>query len=912
MAFKAAIGTLSVKISADTSDVRRGIKATNKDLSKSGKALKKNEQEWKRWGATTKLIITGVVVLAARELIRYSDAFTSLTNKLKLSTNGTRELANITKTLFDVSRDTRTSVESTVDLYTKMERATRNLDISQERLVKITSSINKAFAISGATTQETSGSIRQLGQAFASGTLRGDEFNSIAEQAPIIMEAVKEATGKTAGELRELAATGVLSTEILIESLERYAQKIDTDFAQATATFSQKLENARTNAIEFVGANDAITGSVGVLGDSVLGLSNNLDVLLGVGKAVAVIYGGILTGSLVAATAAKIAAIKASSALAATEIKNAKLTQLSFAETAALRIKSSRDVAAALVIESRSSLIALNASKDEAVQAVINARATDRVTTAFVLQSEAELARATAITVVTGDMTIQTAVEKQLAAAKIASANASNVLVAAETGVSISANKVAAAKTAAAAAATNLTVAKNASSISSQRLTAANIAMTASTKAASIAATGLRGALAFLGGPVGALLTAAAALAIFVDWETDAEKATEKATEKIDKQIASLKGLNAVQLGFQNQNFDAKMRGNLKAVADTNEKIDDAVIAQKKLLESYGQSTKGVKIQNTEIIKLRSELKLLLEEQERLQKVGAAIFDIGIAPKLPTGDQDLIDIEGKAAEKKEEKRNEKALQAFSRHLLKRNQMEAKAAVALREQKLKQAENDLAALNQKLLSEQGLESFFHQQDLTAAQTAFDEGLITKAERDKIIEDLERQHQQTTTNIQRSEQSERSAGLSRALDDAATILSVGGKKTLKITKALSIASAIIKGKEAAVDAWEFGMKAGGPVVAGIMSAASVVTTAAMIRSIASGGSTSAPTSSGGGAASGGGTSGGGQVGATPQQQQASRTISINFTGQGLLSSDQVRELIEQINEQTGDGVELRVGG
>jgi len=189
-----------------------------------------------------------------------------MTNKLKLSTNSTKELAAITKTLFDVSKDTRTSVESTVDLYAKMERATRNLDISQQRLVKITSSINKAFAISGATAQETRGSIRQLGQALASGALRGDEFNSIAEQAPIIMEAVREATGKTAGELRELAATGAITAEILIESLERYANKIDSDFAQATATFGQKLEVARNNAIEFVGANDAITDSVAVFG----------------------------------------------------------------------------------------------------------------------------------------------------------------------------------------------------------------------------------------------------------------------------------------------------------------------------------------------------------------------------------------------------------------------------------------------------------------------------------------------------------------------------------------------------------------------------------------------------------------------------------------------------------------------
>ena len=193
--------------------------------------------------------------LVTSKIISYADSFTEITNKLKLATDGQDDLVKTTKAMFDISEETRTSVVATTGLFTKMERATRNLDFSQERLLKVTGSINKAFAISGATAQETTGSIRQLGQALASGTLRGDEFNSIAEQAPIIMEAVREATGKTAGELRELAATGAITAEILIESLERYADKIDSDFARSTATFSQKLEKAKNNAIEFVGAN---------------------------------------------------------------------------------------------------------------------------------------------------------------------------------------------------------------------------------------------------------------------------------------------------------------------------------------------------------------------------------------------------------------------------------------------------------------------------------------------------------------------------------------------------------------------------------------------------------------------------------------------------------------------------------
>lgn len=154
----------------------------------------------------------------------------------------------------------------------------------------------------------------------------------------------------------------------------------------------------------------------------------------------------------------------------------------------------------------------------------------------------------------------------------------------------------------------------------------------------------------------------------------------------------------------------------------------------------------------------------------------------------------------------------------------------------------------------------------------------------------------------------------------MDALVEAVSIGGKKAHKLQQKLAIANAVIHGKEAAVSAWNAGMSVGGPwapLVAAAYTAASIARTASMISSIKSGGSSmSGMGGRGGGMSPGdvkGATESSGQQGGTGQQ--GARTIEIRLTGAGLFSTDQVRELIGQINQQVGDGVKLNastVGG
>lgn len=153
----------------------------------------------------------------------------------------------------------------------------------------------------------------------------------------------------------------------------------------------------------------------------------------------------------------------------------------------------------------------------------------------------------------------------------------------------------------------------------------------------------------------------------------------------------------------------------------------------------------------------------------------------------------------------------------------------------------------------------------------------------------------------------------------MDAIVEAVGIGGKKANKLQQKLAIANAVIHGKEAAVSAWNAGMSVGGPwapLVAAAYTAASIARTASMINSIKSGGSSMSGMSGGAGAGASmgggrGGTEGGG-AGGEAAAKNSPRSINVNFIGQGLMSTTQVRDLITQINEQVGDGVRLVTTG
>jgi tape measure domain-containing protein len=213
---------------------------TQKRTSKTSDRLAKSTKNTSKTFDVMKTAVAGVsAVMLARTVINYADAWTGVESRLKLVTKSTSELESTQAALFSVAERSRQSYESTATLYTRMARATKDLNIPQEQLLRTTETINKALIVSGASTQESTSTIIQLSQALASGVLRGEEFNSISENGSEVLNMLGESLGKTTGELREMAKEGQLTTSVVLKGLADGAESVDEKFKSMNLTVSQ-------------------------------------------------------------------------------------------------------------------------------------------------------------------------------------------------------------------------------------------------------------------------------------------------------------------------------------------------------------------------------------------------------------------------------------------------------------------------------------------------------------------------------------------------------------------------------------------------------------------------------------------------------------------------------------------------
>lgn len=247
---------------------------------------------------------------AVRDLINFADQATLMSNKLNDVAEDTQALERSQRALLAVANETRTDLAASVDLYATLQRNARSLVDTDQELVDIVRTINQSFALSGASAESANAAIIQLSQGLASGTLRGDEFNSVAEQAPEILRAVQKELGVTKGELREMAAEGKITAQVVVDALANSADEISRRFNQTSITVEQSLTIARNNLIDFIGEQDNALGVSASLSDAVLTLGNNIDTLADGIVVISAIMGGRYAGAIISAAIAKGALLK--------------------------------------------------------------------------------------------------------------------------------------------------------------------------------------------------------------------------------------------------------------------------------------------------------------------------------------------------------------------------------------------------------------------------------------------------------------------------------------------------------------------------------------------------------------------------------------------------------------------------
>lgn len=235
---------------------------------------------------TVLLGLVGGATLGA--LAQMADQFTNIQNRLRLVTTGSENLARVTSELGKIANDTRSDFSATAELYSRMATSSKELGLSQQQLLGFTKSLNQAVILSGASAEEAAGGIRQLSQGMASGTLRGDELNSVLENLPAVADVIAKSLGITRGELRQMGQDGKLTAGQIVEAFEKAKDELEKGFATTVPTLGQAFTVLKNNVMLWVGEMDKSYGITSGLAALMLELSKNLDTIIPILAGVAV------------------------------------------------------------------------------------------------------------------------------------------------------------------------------------------------------------------------------------------------------------------------------------------------------------------------------------------------------------------------------------------------------------------------------------------------------------------------------------------------------------------------------------------------------------------------------------------------------------------------------------------------
>lgn len=261
-----------------------GAKAAFEQVRQSSKDLddqvNKNTDSSEQLAASFKKLVSAVAGWQiARQFVETADAMVNMQSRLKLVVGTSTELVYVQGRLFDIAQQSRVSYLELGGTYAQIARATSALGVSQDRLLNVTQSIGQAMTIGGGSAQSMQAAMVQLSQGLASGTLRGDELNSIMEQTPRLAQAIADGMGISLGQLRAYGQEGKLSALAVVEALEKAGPSLKREFEQVNMTVGGAMTSLQNSGARFVGEFDKATGTSLALANSIKSLGDGVDSL---------------------------------------------------------------------------------------------------------------------------------------------------------------------------------------------------------------------------------------------------------------------------------------------------------------------------------------------------------------------------------------------------------------------------------------------------------------------------------------------------------------------------------------------------------------------------------------------------------------------------------------------------------
>lgn len=262
------------------------------------------------WGRLAGAWLTFSAAVAGGGLIGLVEDMQRLDARLAISEGGAKKAAVAMSEIKRIANDTRTPVKNVADAYIRFSTAIQRAGGSQKEAVTFTENLSKALKVSGASAEDAGGVMLQLGQAFDSGKLQGDEFRSVAERGGMVLNYLADALKVSRGELRKMATDGELTTDKLLKFNDA-GKDIAKDFAKVPLTAGDALVVLGNSLIDIASKSTTLKLIVLGLGKVLLSVAENLGKIISIS-----IIGGlttliVLAGGVSAAFSAAVASVVA-------------------------------------------------------------------------------------------------------------------------------------------------------------------------------------------------------------------------------------------------------------------------------------------------------------------------------------------------------------------------------------------------------------------------------------------------------------------------------------------------------------------------------------------------------------------------------------------------------------------------
>ncbi len=261
---------------------------------------------------------------AVKKLVQLSDDMTSTQARLNLIVDDGGSVADLEKRIMASAQRSRASYLTTAKAVSQMGLMAGDAFANNNELIAFTETLNKQYVIAGASAAGAEAATLQLTQALASGVLRGEELNSVFEQAPNVIQSIADYMGVPIGQIRTMAAEGKITADIVKNAMFAAAEEVNAKFESMPMTWGQVFTQAGNIALQvlqpLLNGINWLANNISIIGPAVLGLAGAFVVFqiaahwTQIAAAATAIYHGvvnflsigfgILTGNTAAASAA--------------------------------------------------------------------------------------------------------------------------------------------------------------------------------------------------------------------------------------------------------------------------------------------------------------------------------------------------------------------------------------------------------------------------------------------------------------------------------------------------------------------------------------------------------------------------------------------------------------------------------